>query len=155
TTTGGSGSSVGAIDLSSGASTVMNDVQSYALSSNGHHLALRRSPPQGTQNKGADLVIRDLSTNTDLSFGNVSEYAWSDDGATLAMTIDVPAKTGNAIQVFSTTTNSIRSLDSSDMAYSNIRWRKKSDDLVVFRSRVDEGFVDTGYAVLAWKGAGS
>ncbi len=148
--------SAGVVDLSSGTSTVMKDVQSYAISNDGHHVALRRSLPQGSQNRGADLVIRDLATNVDVTLGNVAESSWSDDGSTLAMVIDVAGKTGNGVQLFNTATSTIRSLDASDMVYSNLRWRKKSDDLVVYRSREEESdFSDVNHFVLSWKATSS
>src|SRR5262249_3717926 len=60
------------------------------------------------------------------------------------------------VQVFNTATSTIRSLDASDLLYSNLRWRKKSDDIVVYRSREEEpAFADTSYTVLAWKGVSS
>ncbi len=155
-TAGAATASVGVIDLSSGTSTTIANVQSYTLSSDGHHAALKRSAPEGTSTRGAGLVIRDLAANTDVSLGNVAESAWSDDGSTLAMIIDVAGKTGNGVKTFNTATSAIRSLDGSDMAYSDLRWRKKSDDLVVYRSREQEpAFADTSYTVLAWKGVSS
>jgi len=155
--TGGTPSaSIGVVDLTSGTTTVVQDVQSYTLSSNGHHVAFRRSLPEGAQNRGAGLVIRDLATNIEVSFGNVAEAVWSDDGTTLAMVIDVAGKTGNGVQVFNTSTSTIRSLDGSDLLYSNLRWRKKSDDVVVYRSREqDTAFDDKSYTVMAWRGVSS
>ncbi len=148
-----SAAGVGVVDLTTGSTTVMQDVQSYALSNDGHHVALRRSVPEGSQSRGASLVIRDLATNMDTTLGNVAESAWSDDGATLAMVIDVAGKTGNGVQVFNTATGAFRSLDSSDMVYSNLRWRKKGDDIAVYRSREEEpAFADKSFTVLTWKG---
>src|SRR5262249_55983712 len=72
--------SIGAIDLTTGATVAMQDVQSYSLSSDGQHVAMRRPVPEGSQNRASGLVIRDLATNSDVSFGNVAESAWSDDG---------------------------------------------------------------------------
>ena len=70
------------------------------------------------------------------------------------MIIDVAGKTGNGVQLFNTATGAIRSLDSSDMVYSNLRWRKKSDDIAVYRSREeDSAFADKSFTVLTWKGA--
>jgi dipeptidyl aminopeptidase/acylaminoacyl peptidase len=152
----GTNASIGVVDLSSGRATVFQDVQSYTLSSDGHHVALRRPLPEGSQNRGAGLVIRDLETGVDVSFGNIAESAWSDDGATLAMIVDVAGKTGNGVQALNTATGALRSLDSSDMTYSNLRWRKKGDDLAVHRSLPeDPAYSDTGHTVLAWRGVSS
>jgi dipeptidyl aminopeptidase/acylaminoacyl peptidase len=149
---GSNRASVGVLDLSTGATSTIYDVQSYVLSSDGHHVALRRYPPQGAQGRGADIVIRDLATNTDVSLGNVAEFAWNDAGSLLAMTVDVAGRTGNGVQLFATSTSTLRALDAGDMLYSNLRWRRKSDDLVVFRSRPDSAYIDTSYAVIAWRG---
>jgi dipeptidyl aminopeptidase/acylaminoacyl peptidase len=143
---------VGIVDLRSGRTISLQDVQSYSLSKNGSYVALRRYPPAGRQSRGADLVVRDLEQGTDLSFGNVADFAWSDDGSLLAMTIDVEGKTGNAVQLLNVGTGAIRALDAGDVLYAGLAWRPKSDDLAAFRSRVDSGFVDTSYTVLSWRG---
>ena len=145
---------VGIVDLRSGATTVLEDIQSFVLSSDGAHVALRRYLPQGRTSRGSDLVIRDLEAGSDVTLGNVADYTWSDDGATLAMTIDVEGKTGNGVQVLNAATGNIRSLDATDQTYSNLEWRPRSADLVVFRSRADTAFLDTSYVVIAWKGVG-
>ena len=146
-------SKVGIVDLTSGATNVLEDVQSYSFSKDGSHIALRRTSAPGR--RSADLVIRDLELNSDVTLGNVADFAWSDDGATLAMTIDVDGKTGNGVQVLNASTGAIHSLDASDRLYSNLQWRAKSDDLVATRSRVDSAFADTSYDVIAWRGAGA
>src|SRR5665647_69879 len=80
---------VGIVDLQSGATTVLADIQSFITSKDGRHVAMRRYPTPGRVSRGADLVVRDLEQGSDVTLGNVAEYAWSDDGALLAMTIDV------------------------------------------------------------------
>ena len=142
----------GIVDLKTGANTVLDDVQSYALSNDGVHVALRRYAPTGRTSAGADLVVRDLDQGTDLTFGNVAEYVWSDDGALLAMTVDVEGKTGDGVQVLNAATGTLRSLDAADALYSGIQWRWHGDDLAAFKSRVDSGFADTSYTVLVWRG---
>src|SRR5205823_5190086 len=103
---------VGIVDLRSRAVTTFDDIQSFALSNDGAHVALRRYPAAGRRT--ADVIVRDLDAATDLAFGNVAELAWSDDGAMLAMTIDVDGKTGNGVQLLNAQTNVVRSLDASD-----------------------------------------
>ena len=149
---GANRNAVAIVDLRSGSTTTMHDVQSFALSSDGIHVALRRYVTDGSTSRGADLVIHDLETGTDVTLGNVAEFAWSDDGATLAMTIDVDGKTGNGVQVLNATSGTLRSLTAGDMLYSDLTWRKKSDDLVIYRSRTDTMFADTSYSVLAFHG---
>ena len=142
---------VGIVDLQSGATTVLADIQSFITSKDGRHVAMRRYPTPGRVSRGADLVVRDLEQGSDVTLGNVAEYAWSDDGALLAMTIDVDGKTGNGVQLLNASTGSIRSLDASDAQYTNVQWRARSEDLVAFRSRVDSTFIDTGFTVVAWR----
>lgn len=141
---------VGAIDLRSGAQTTFDDIQSFTLSDDGSHVALRRYGVAGR--RGADVIVRDLDAGSELAFGNVAEQSWSDDGALLAMVIDVDGHTGNGVQVLNASTGALRSLDASTNTYTGLAWRNKSDDLAAMRSRADTAFVDTAYTVLAWRG---
>jgi dipeptidyl aminopeptidase/acylaminoacyl peptidase len=149
---GGAGArnSVGIVDLRTGTATDLGDVQSYSLSKDGSHIALRRYPAAGR--RSADLVVRNLDQQTDVTFGNVAEFGWSDSAPLLAMTIDVEGKTGNSVQLYDASAAAIRSLDAGDLAYTNLVWRPKSADLVAFRARSDSAFVDTSYTVIAWRG---
>jgi len=144
---------VGAVDLRTGATSIFDDVQSYTLSSDGSHVALRRYPAAGK--RAADVIVRDLDAASDLTFGNVAESAWSDDGSMLAMAIDVDGRTGNGVQLLNVKSGAIRSLDASDGLYAGLAWRTHSDDLAAMRGRVDSAFVDTSYAILAWQGVAS
>lgn len=141
---------VGAIDLRTGALTAFDDIQSFSLSSDGLHVALRRYP--APQRRSSDVIVRDLESGSELTFGNVSELAWNDDGALLAMTIDVDGRTGNGVQLLDARTGAIKSLDASQNHYAGLQWRAKSNDLAALRSRADSAFNDTSYTVMAWRG---
>lgn len=141
---------VGAIDLATGRQTTFDDIQSFALSDDGTHAALRRYGVTGK--RGADVIVRDLAAGTDLAFGNVAEMAWSENGALLAMAIDVEGHSGNGVQVLNASTGALRSLDASANEYSGLAWHKRGDNLVAMRSRPDSTFVDTAYTVIAWRG---
>jgi len=150
---GGAGgrNKVGIIDLRTGAQTTFDDISSFLLSSDGSHVALRRSSGR----RGSDVIVRDLDAGTELTFGNVAELAWSDDGKLLGMVVDVEGHTGNGVQVLDTGTGAVRSLDAGDHEYTGLVWRNHSDDLAAFRSRTDSAFADTSYVVLAWRGVGA
>ena len=145
--------SVGIVDLRMGTTSALQDVQSFVVSKDGAHVALRRYPAAGR--RGADLVVRDLEQGADVTFGNIAEFAWSDNAPLLAMTVDVEGKTGNGVQVFDAANGAIRSLDAGDMSYVNLQWRSHGQDLVAFRARPDSAFVDTSYTVIAWRGLGT
>jgi dipeptidyl aminopeptidase/acylaminoacyl peptidase len=145
---------VGIVDLRSGATTVLEEVQSFVVNKTGSHVALRRYAPTGRSSRGADLIVRDLEQGADVTLGNVAEFAWNDDGSLLAMTVDVEGKTGNGVQVMTVATGAIRSLDAADMQYVNLAWRARSSDLVAFRSRPDSAYIDTAFTVIAWRGVG-
>ncbi|MEP7000448.1 MAG: prolyl oligopeptidase family serine peptidase [bacterium] len=144
---------IGIVDLRTLTTTVLDEIQSFVVSKDGHHVAMRRYPATGRTSRGADLVVRDLEQGTDVALGNVAEYVWSDGGALLAMVIDVEGKTGNGIQLLNASTGSIRSLDAGDAQYTGLTWRARSEDLVALRSRPDSTFADTGYSVIAWRKA--
>jgi hypothetical protein len=140
---------VAIVDLRGGATTTLDDVQSFVLSNDGAHVALRRYGTGGS--RGADVVVRDLDQGTNVTLGNVSQFAWSDDGSMLATLVDVDGATGNGVQVFDAKTGTLHSLDAADAEYTGLEWRSHSDDLVALRSRVDSAFVDTGYVAIAWR----
>ena len=142
-----------AVDLRTGRSSTFDDIQSYALSNDGMHIALRRYGTPGR--RSADVIVRDLDGGSDLTFGNVSEFGWNESGSLLAMTIDVEGHTGNGVQLLNTQTGAIRSLDAGDMHYTGLVWRSKGDDLAALRSRADSAFADTSYTIIAWRGLSS
>src|SRR5690348_15268724 len=51
---------IGIVDLRSGKTTIVEHVQSFALSKDGAHVALRRYASIDGRARGADLVVRDL-----------------------------------------------------------------------------------------------
>ena len=113
------------------------EVQTFTLSNDGTHLAMRRYAAEGRRSRGVDLVVRDLEQGTEMTLGNVADLAWSESGALLAMTIDVDGKQGNGVQLLDASTGTLRSLDASAAIYSGLVWRRRANDLAVLRSRTD------------------
>jgi dipeptidyl aminopeptidase/acylaminoacyl peptidase len=145
---------LGLIGLSNTAKrTTIDDVQSFAFNYSGSHLAYRRFAPTGRKSRGADLVVRDLGTGIETTLGNVAEFAWQERGSLLALALDAEAPAVNGVQLYDPANGSLRTLDSREAGkYSGLTWRRKADDLVVLRARVDSAFNDTAQVVLAWKG---
>ena len=141
----------GLFGLVNGDSVVIKDVASFAFSGNGQFVAMKHYAPKGRKSKGADLVVRNLKTGSDFSFGNVAEYSWQEDGALLALIIDAEGKTGNGIQFFNGATGTLKLLDSKDALYTGLTWRKKSDDLAVFRVEKNDNYEDSTHVILAWQ----
>ena len=143
---------VAIVELATGRTTTLDDIQSFELSGDGSHVALRRYGVQGR--RGTDVIVRELAHGTDVSFGNVADLAWSDDGRLLAMTIDVDGHTGNGVQLLDVSTGTLVPLDASDDEYRALAWRDDSHDLVVLRTRPDSAFADTSYTAIAWRDLG-
>jgi dienelactone hydrolase len=177
------------LDLASGAVTTIDNVQSFAFSSQDPEVAFRRYAParesaaptdapaagrgggggggrggagrggggasaDGNDPTGSALTIRNLATGVDTTFGDVTGYAWQDKGTNLAMTIGVEGRTGNAIQVFDPHAESLRVLDSGPALFTDLTWRKESNDLAALRSVKQDGYDGESYTVLAWKNLG-
>src|SRR5206468_9294581 len=98
------------VDLRSGTTTILQDVQSFSLSKDGAHVALRRYASPEAKGRGADLIVRDLEQGTDITFGNVADFAWSDDGMSLAMVVDVDGKTGNGVQLLNVASGTLTAI---------------------------------------------
>ncbi|HUL74440.1 MAG TPA: prolyl oligopeptidase family serine peptidase [Vicinamibacterales bacterium] len=100
-------SSLGLLNLATGAQATVEGIESFAFSEDGRYLAMRRYPPAppaagreggaapagggrggrgggggaGAAEEGtpgATLTMRDLSTGRDTTFGNVAEFDWQD-----------------------------------------------------------------------------
>lgn len=146
---------IGVVDLTTGTTTTIDDVQSFLLNKTGTHVALRRYASPERHGRGADLIVRDLAQGSNVTFGNVADYAWSDDGALLAMLVDVEGETGNGVQLLDVATGALRGLDGGDRKYFGLAWRKHAHDLAAFRTRADTAFADTSVAVVTWRGLDS
>jgi dipeptidyl aminopeptidase/acylaminoacyl peptidase len=160
---------LGMLDLQRGQTSMIDDIESFAFSASGSHLAMRRyapepekkpgaeaPPPDDAQGpRGATLVVRQLSTGRDTTFGNVAEFAWQDKGRLLAVTIATEDKVGDGVQLFDPETGSLRVLDSSVSTYSALSWRKESADLAVLRSQLDDRRDGPTQVALAWTNLGA
>jgi len=159
---------LGLLNLANGEQIVVESVESFSFSPNGAYLAMRKYAPEKSDKKdgadaaskaddegtpGAELILRQLSSGRDTSFGSVSEFSWQDlpkTGTLLAMTINAEDKTGNGIQIFNTENSSVRVLDSSSAVYSELAWRRDSNDLAVLRSKSDDHREGATQCALAW-----
>jgi dipeptidyl aminopeptidase/acylaminoacyl peptidase len=145
---------LGLLNLRTLEKTEVERVASFALSPDGHWIALRGYPPQARTSGGADLLVRNLDAGTTVSFGNAADYEWADNGALLALTIRTESGAGNGVQLYDPATGEVRVLDSSTALYRGLAWRTDARDLVVLRSQADSAFADTSHIILAWRGAG-
>lgn len=167
---------VGLTNLTTGEAVVIDGVESFAFSATGTHIAMRRYAPErppapgGTAPAppapapanpdepalGTTLVVRELATARDTTLGNVGEFTWQDKGPLLAIAISAEDKTGNGVQLFDSSSSSLRALDSAAAAYSGLVWRRESSDLTVLRASLDPGREGPTHTALAWTGlAGS
>jgi dipeptidyl aminopeptidase/acylaminoacyl peptidase len=162
---------LGLLNLASGEQTLLEDIELFSFSPAGAFLAMRRYAPEKKDAPtavtppddepppaGATLIVRQLATGRDTTFGNVSEFAWQDlrlHGHLLAMVINAAEdKTGNAVQLFDSETGSFRVLDSAPADYSNLSWRKDSDDLAFLRSKSDDKHLGPISTALAFRHLG-
>ena len=167
------------LDLTTGAVTAIDDIQSFAFSTVDPQIAFHRYPPAGpaatpaapaagrggrggtgapstpADPTGSALTVRNLATGLDVTFGNAASFAWQDNGPNLAMTIAVEGRAGNAIQLFDPRSGSLRVLDSGPAVFTALAWRKESRDLAALRSVKHDGFDGESYTVLAWRDLGA
>jgi dienelactone hydrolase len=165
---------LGLMNLATGALTVVDGIQSFAFSSPGTHLAMRRYGPERPPNApapgpddppaGTTLIVRELASGRDTTFGNVSDYAWQDvsnghawgrngtGGGLLALLVSAEDKTGNGVQLFDAASSALRVLDSAPAQYAGVAWRKDSSDLAVLRSTADPKREGLAQIALAWTG---
>lgn len=147
------------INLAAGTTATVEGVESFSFSPSGTHIAFRRyaetTREGGETNSevvtpGTPLIVRQLSTGQDATFGSVSEIAWQDKGPALAFAITVEGGVGNGLQLYDTTTGVLRTLDSSNRAYSGLAWRKESTSLAALRSADGDGREGPTHTLLVW-----
>jgi dienelactone hydrolase len=138
---------MGLLDLRSGQTVIMDDIESFAFSADGSHLAMLGHRSQAG---GAPLTVRNLGDATDQILEGVSEFTWQDEGRLLAVAVNgVPV---NGVQLFDPILRKFRVLDASGSTYSGIAWRQSADDLVALRSKTDERREGPAYTLLSWTG---
>ena len=143
------------VNLRTGTLSAPKDVASFQFSGDGRYLAWRGYPPAGRQARGADLVVRDLASGLDTNFGNVAEFAWQEEGSLLGMVIDAEARAGNGVRLYAPAAGTMRTLASDTATFSGLAWRKRADDLAVFKARPSQEHEDSTHDVLAWTALGS
>lgn len=158
----------GILNLSTGETKTIEDVESFAFSADGADLALRLYAPEPPRREGGDapaggdaeerdkpgssLIVRRLASGIDTTFGNVTEFAWQTTGPLLAFTVGVEGRRGNGVQLYNPATSALRVLDSADAVYSNLSWRRDADDLAALRAKTDDARDGATEMVLAWQG---
>ena len=140
----------GVINLANKDSLEFVDVVNYKFSGEGSFLAMKRE-----KDKVNTLIVKDLSTGLEVTFGNIKDYAWQDKGTLLAMVINTEDTVGNSIQLFNPLSGNLKVLDQEKEIYSALKWRKKSDDLIVIRTSKDTLYKDNSYHILYWQGLSS
>jgi dienelactone hydrolase len=158
------------LNLSTGDLTTLDSVESFAFSADGKHLLMRHYAPERTpargeadpaavldpeETPGVTTVIRDLATGRDTTFGNISDASWQTKGRLLALAIAADERSGNGVQIYDPSSGTLRVLDSAPARYLGLGWRKDADDLVVLKSKTDQGREGATYDVLAWTGVGT
>lgn len=169
---------LGLMNLLTGKMSTIDAIESFAFSSDGAYLVMRRYRPERTSGAaaapergggdagrggetpeepiGTTLIVRQLSSGRDTTFGNVSQNIWQDaeNSHLLAMTISADGKAGNGVHLFNPETTVLRVLDSSSSVYKGLAWRKDAADLAVFKTVTDEKKDGPTHAVLSWTGLG-
>ena len=144
--------SFGLIDVNSGDSIEIKNVSAFSFSDDSKFVVIKRYAPKGSKKKGVDIIVRNLDSENHFSFGNVVEYRWQDEGSLLAFVVETEGKLGNGVQLFNGKNETTRLLDSDEAFYTGLSWRKKSADLAVYRSLIEEEYDDSTHVILAWKG---
>jgi dipeptidyl aminopeptidase/acylaminoacyl peptidase len=170
---------LGLLNLTTGETSTLEGIESFAFSSDGAYLAMQRYAPArasapaapaartgpgaagesdaAEERPGTTLIVRQLADGRDTTFGNISQFAWQDAERThlLAMIISAEGKTGNGVHFFDPATTSLRVLDSTPSIYAELAWRKDAADLAVFRAKTDERKDGPTQVLLSWTELGA
>ncbi len=109
----------------------------------------------GQAGGSADLLLYNLGNAELFNMGRVKEYAFNKDGDWLAYTMDTPDRIGNGVQVRNMKTGAARSIESSQLVYSQLAWVDSSRALSVMRARIDTVARDTSVSIEAFTSFGA
>lgn len=140
----------GLMNLETGETIYLNDVETYNFSGNGKFVAIKKAAAIA-EAKTTNIIVRDLVSGKDRVFGNVKEFSWSENNSLLAVLTDLPDKIGNSVTLFDGNNQSIQLLDNQEAVYSSLTWRKNSEDLALLRSFKDKDFDEDNNEVLVWR----
>ncbi len=166
---------IGLLNLGSGETTIIDDVESFVFSRDGGFLAMDHyapAPPAGPregsggggagsdadeEKPGTLVIVRNLASGKDVPFGNVSQFAWQDAELShlIALAISAEGKAGNGVQLFDAASGVLRVLDSSASIYTGLAWRKNAPDLAVFRTKNEDRREGPTHLIMAWTGIGA
>ncbi len=142
----------GLLNLATDETVYINDADYFDFSGDGKFVVIKKPIPEKSEAKTVNIIIRDLTKNKDRVFGNVKDFAWSENGMLLAFTTETTDKIGNSVMLFDSRTQTTQILDTKEAAYSDLGWRRKSEDLVVLRSTEDKAFSEDNREILVWRG---
>ncbi len=172
---------LGLLHLATGAETILEGVESFALDRTGRSIAMKRYAPVATGVAGAapaapapaggrgagpaaapapaigtTMMVRDLASGITTTFGNVTEFAWqaSNSGRLLAMVISAEGQAGNGIHLFDPASSVLRVLDAGASDFSAPVWRADSSDLAALRSKSNDTRDGPTQVALAWTSLG-
>src|SRR5262245_51757785 len=122
----------GLLNLASGQSSTVDDIETFAFGAGGSEVAMRAYPPEAPRPQGNEpppndneerdkpgsaLIVRNLTTGVETTFGNVTEFTWQTNGPLLAFTVAVEGRRGNGVQVYNASNGSLQVLDSGDAVF--------------------------------------
>jgi len=169
---------LGLMNLTTGETSTHDGIESFAFSSDGAYLAMKRYRPERPSDSsaapgrggsgggdgsetpeaplGTTLIVRQLETGRDTPFGNVSLFVWqnTEQSHLLGLTISAEGKAGNGVHLFDPETTVLRVLDSTGSNYVNLTWRKDAADLAVLKEKSEEKKEGPSHIILTWTGLG-
>ncbi len=154
------------VDLRSGDKATYANASSFVFSNDSGFFAVKKDKAdKNAKHDGTDLVLRNLQTGLDLNIGNVGSFQFNHDGTMLAYTIDADKKAGNGVYVLVLASGAIRSLDSGEADYAQLKWddngRKalagfqKGNALAVLKGKKPEKSVEKENALLVFMDLGT
>ncbi|MGD8276969.1 MAG: hypothetical protein PVH00_03035, partial [Gemmatimonadota bacterium] len=122
------------LDLRTGTTWEVSDVQSSEFSADAKFLAVRRNPADREASfEGSDLLLRDLSDGSVRNFGNVGAFAFGPAGKRLAWTVDAADHVGNGLYLLDLARGVVTTLDSKAEEYRQLAWNEEGTALAVLR----------------------
>ncbi|MBA2498546.1 MAG: S9 family peptidase [Chitinophagaceae bacterium] len=125
---------MGILDLASGKTEIIQNVNRFEFTRNGKFLAIYLNPPKENKDKGAVLLVKNMNDGKTRTIGNVTEYAFNKKSDQLAYIVESANTAGNSAELFNLLNYNLNVLASDTARFSKLTWQKEGDGLAFYSS---------------------
>lgn len=130
----------GLINLETGEKEEVDEVASLLFTKGSDlYIILKNKPDPKVTTGGKPMLVKELKTGLVTRYENVSEMKMNKSGSMVAFTIETADTVGNGLFLISTSTNSLKALETDRLMYSKPTWNEEGTVLACIKGTTVKG----------------